>query len=81
LRAHKGEIAIALLDLVMPGLDAAATLRGLRSIKPGLPVLVQSGYPEQEAARRLQEIDGELQFIAKPFSPRELGEKVCKLLS
>jgi two-component system, cell cycle sensor histidine kinase and response regulator CckA len=80
LRAHQNEIDVALLDLVMPGLDSASTLRGLRSIKPGLPVLVQSGYPEEEAARRLHELDGQLQFIAKPFSPQQLIEKIGKLL-
>jgi CheY-like chemotaxis protein len=81
LSRHRDQVDIALLDLVMPGLDAASTLRGLRSIKPSLPVLVQSGYSEEEAARRLHEVDGQLQFIAKPFSPQKLIEKIFTLLS
>ncbi len=81
LRAHHQDIDVALLDLVMPGLDPASTLRGLRSIKPGLPVLVQSGYTEEEAVHRLHELDEQLLFIAKPFSPQQLIEKISKLLA
>lgn len=45
---NRDRIDLVVLDLVMPGLDAATTLRGLRALKPGVPVIVQSGYPEEE---------------------------------
>jgi two-component system, cell cycle sensor histidine kinase and response regulator CckA len=76
-----GEIDAVLLDVVMPGMDVASVLRGLRARRPELPVLIYSGYPEEEATRQLRELDTRHSaFLEKPFTPATLLAKLRSLL-
>ena len=75
-----GPLHVVLLDLIMPGLDAASTLRAMRGLRPELLVVIQSGYPEEEVFRRLHEVDAELPFLQKPFSPKTLISMLDALL-
>jgi signal transduction histidine kinase len=59
---------IVLLDLEMPDLDGAATLKQIRQQWGLLPVIIQTGYPE-----------GELMFRALEFSPFTLLSKPCSI--
>ncbi|HVZ36329.1 MAG TPA: response regulator, partial [Polyangiaceae bacterium] len=75
-------IGAVLLDVIMPGPDAASVLRSLRAARPTLPVVLCSGYPEDEATRLLRELDGERSaFLEKPFSPLALLAKIRGVLS
>ncbi len=77
-----GEIDAVLLDVIMPGPDAASVLRKLRAVRPSLPVVLCSGYPEDEATRLLRELDGERSaFLEKPFSPLQLLAKLRGVLA
>lgn len=80
LQRHEHLVDVVVLDLVMPGLDSATTLRRLRGLRSDLPALVQSGYPEEEATARMQEIVGKLAFLQKPFSPKALVARLSDLL-
>ncbi len=79
-KAQRGEIDLLLTDMVMPeeisGLDLA---RKLREQKPGLRVIVSSGYSDQI----LQE-SGELpkgaEFLAKPYDLTKLSLIVRRIL-
>lgn len=86
--AESGEAALAylatgaavdgvILDLNMPGLDGAATLRCLRRDWPGLPVLISTGRADQ-AALDLVAAHTRVALLAKPFSRRELGEALAE---
>jgi two-component system cell cycle sensor histidine kinase/response regulator CckA len=74
-RRHRGEVAVALLDLNMPGLGGAAALAALRRLSPGLPVLLVTGAAEllgaEEAARL-----GASGVLAKPFRLADLAAAV-----
>ena len=73
-------VAAVVLDLTMPGLDTQETLDALHRVRPGLPVILSSGYGAEEAARRLA--SGELAgFLQKPYRPHQLVEKVRQALS
>jgi two-component system cell cycle sensor histidine kinase/response regulator CckA len=50
-RREKDRISLVVLDLSMPGMTGQQTLPHLRAIKPGVHVLVSSGYNEVEALR------------------------------
>jgi signal transduction histidine kinase/DNA-binding response OmpR family regulator len=77
-----GDIDIVLLDVIMPGLDAATVLRRLRAAGPSIPIVLCSGYPEDEATRLLGELYGERSaFLEKPFSPALLLETLSGALS
>lgn len=69
-----------LLDLTMPGLSSEETLRRMREITPNLRVILISGYTEQDATARFGIIppDG---FIQKPFTPKQLQDRVHQALN
>ena len=68
-----------LLDLTMPNLDGAETFRRLQQLRPGVPVLLMSGYSEQEAVGKFTGI-GFAGFIQKPFHITELRERLQQML-
>ncbi len=61
----------ALLDLTMPKMSGEELFRALRARRPGLPVVVMSGYPVPEAMRRFRGA-GVAGFLQKPFDLAEL---------
>ena len=69
---RREEIAVVLLDLMMPMMDGAATFRELRRLKPELPVLFASGYSAKDVLERLDGAtpDG---FLQKPFTLQSIG--------
>jgi PAS domain S-box-containing protein len=77
--AHDGPIDLLLTDVVMPGLNGDELATRLWVQRPDTPVLLMSGYTELDSIRR-GAADGELPFIEKPFSPRELVDKVSAVL-
>jgi CheY-like chemotaxis protein len=64
-------IDAVVLDLAMPDLDGRETLVEIRRLRPGLPVVVASGYGEHTSAERFpaEEIAC---FIRKPYEPEDL---------
>lgn len=72
-------IDLALLDLVLPGVDGFELLAKLRRSKPTLPViLVTARGAEPERVRGLKE--GADDYVVKPFSARELLARVEAVL-
>jgi len=65
-------------DVVMPGMDGPAMVRSMRERSADLPVLFMSGHAEEQLRR---EIDiANTQFIGKPFSVQQIGDKVAGVL-
>jgi signal transduction histidine kinase len=75
-----GEIDLVLLDMTMPRLGGEEAFRELRRIKPGVPVILSSGYNEQEATARFAG-KGLAGFIQKPYRPSELIEHIRAVLA
>jgi PAS domain S-box-containing protein len=78
-RSHWQEIALVILDVVMPRLGGRETLAELRAINPAVKVLVSSGYSIDGEAKELLE-NGAQAFLQKPFSRADLSQKVAELL-
>jgi len=77
-RRHHGDIAAALLDVRMPGLDGPGTLVALRDLDPGLPCCFMTGDPgEYEVADLLA--FGASCVLHKPFRLDEMIEVVRQL--
>ncbi|MEN9572803.1 MAG: hypothetical protein RL514_658 [Verrucomicrobiota bacterium] len=73
------EFDAILTDLTMPQLGGLDLARKLRTIRPGLPVILMSGYlldVEDEELRAA----GVLQVVPKPFSVQALAEAVSGAL-
>ena len=69
LRTASGDsIAAVVTDHIMPGISGAVFIEQLRSLKPGIPVIVISGMAEAE-----NEYEGyDVLFRTKPCPPAEL---------
>jgi two-component system response regulator MtrA len=73
---------LAVLDISMPEVDGLEVLRRLRADRATseLPVVLLSARA-QEADVRLGFELGASAYVKKPFSPRELADRVAELLS
>jgi len=60
-----------LLDLTMPNMDGVETYARLQKIRPDIPVILCSGYPESAAVARFANL-GLSGFLKKPYEPEEL---------
>ncbi len=72
---HGEKIDLVLLDMTMPRLDGAETFRELRRMRPGLRVILSSGFDNEMAVEGITEEAG-VSFIQKPYRPMDLIEKV-----
>jgi CheY-like chemotaxis protein len=78
--AKKEEIALVLLDLTMPHLSGEEVYRKIRRLRRSVPVIIISGYNEQELSGRFagKGVAGSMQ---KPLRPRELLKTVKQVLA
>jgi CheY-like chemotaxis protein len=79
LEANLGSNDLVLLDLTMPEMNGEETYRRMRAIDRSVPVLLMSGYTEQEASTQFGG-QGTSGFIQKPFRLDELKEAVRRVL-
>jgi DNA-binding NtrC family response regulator len=76
----KDDIVLVILDMIMPGDNGAVTYKKLKTINPGIKVLVSSGFWKDFNVREILS-DGRNSFIQKPFKFAELNKKVDSILS
>jgi len=77
--AKHGRIDLLLTDLVMPRMSGLQLATELSKLRPGLGIVVISGYPdERDVWKKLNDLGCE--FMAKPFSPDTLARLVRKVL-
>jgi len=76
---HRALVSVVLMDLTMPTLDGAEALKELRELGVSVPVLLMSGYTEQETRSRLLGHEP-YTFLQKPFGPLELRDRLLELL-
>jgi DNA-binding NtrC family response regulator len=79
LRSAAEPVALAILDLTMPGPSAEATLDALRAIQPGLKVILSSGYNESNVAPRFGA--AARSFLQKPYTSSRLIEQITAALA
>jgi CheY-like chemotaxis protein len=75
-RLAKEEIDLVLTDVVMPGMSGIELARKINADRPGLPVLLATGYSDDV----LKGAAAEFEVIAKPYGPVELAEAVAAAL-
>ncbi len=67
--AMQGEIDAVLLDMTMPHLRGDEVYRELRRIRPDVRVVLSSGFSDPAL---IEDIGGQVGFLAKPWTPQEL---------
>ncbi|OON63189.1 DNA-binding response regulator [Massilia sp. KIM] len=76
--ALSGQYAIAVLDVMMPGMSGIATLRTIRT-RSAIPVLMLTGRAD-DADRILGLELGADDYVTKPCTPRELTARLRAIL-
>jgi PAS domain S-box-containing protein len=77
--AHPGPLHLLITDIVMPGMDGKELARQLVVLRPGVKVLLMSGYTADVIACH-GVLEPDIPFIEKPFSKTELLDKVRQAL-
>jgi CheY-like chemotaxis protein len=73
--AHDGcRFDLVVSDLLMPGMDGRQMMRELGRLTPGVKVLFMSGYADLPGSG--DALQGATNFLAKPFTPAALAQKV-----
>jgi two-component system cell cycle sensor histidine kinase/response regulator CckA len=78
-KASKERIDMIILDMIMPEMGGGEAFDGIKEINPKAKVLLWSGYsPNGQISEILERgCDG---FIQKPFSAKELSQKIRQIL-
>lgn len=76
---HRGALAAAVLDMMMPGLDGPLVLKALREIAPELAVIACSGQHSYAATIKQMGLSN-VSFMPKPVEIPALLETLRSLL-
>ena len=73
-------IDLVLSDVVMPGgMDGVGLARAIQSLRPGIKIIMMSGYPEGEISKRGLNSVG-VPLLRKPFREGELMNAISDVL-
>ncbi|RZM07581.1 MAG: response regulator, partial [Sphingomonas sp.] len=64
---------LVVTDHLMPGMSGAQLARELKVLRPGMPVLIVSGYAEEDG------IDADIPRLTKPFRNAELAASLATM--
>lgn len=79
-KSNGSEIALVLLDLVMPRMNGEQTFFALKELDPDVRVLVTSGYTDEDRAQRISAA-GAGGFIQKPYDASGLAQAMAAVFS
>jgi PAS domain S-box-containing protein len=74
------EVRLVVLDVTMPDLAGDQVLVALRKMRPEIPVLLCSGYSEEEVLHRFDQA-ARTRFLQKPYPFETLKARLMELLS
>jgi len=77
--AHRDEIQLVIMDVVLPKMNGKETLMKMHSIRPDVVALFTSGYTA-EVIHKKGVLMEDINFISKPAPPQALLRKVRELL-
>ena len=77
---HRKEVDGILIDMVMPYLDGAATIRALRKLNPDVKIIASSGLAAND--KLFEDADvGVRTFLSKPYSAEKLLRALSEILA
>lgn len=79
-RNHPDDINLVITDITMPHIRGDTLARMISSLKPGIPIILCTGYGFQFSPEVLKEL-GVKEVLYKPFSSKRLAEVIERVLS
>jgi len=76
-----GEVDLVVSDVVMPEMDGPTLLQELRRRNPNLKIIFVSGYAEDAFQKHTPAEGEQFEFLAKPFTLKQLVNAVKKTLA
>jgi signal transduction histidine kinase/ActR/RegA family two-component response regulator len=70
---------LIVLDLTLPGIQGRAVMQAVRAVRPGIPIVLTSGYTAEEAGDITTA--PRTTFLQKPWRPDQLIRSVNELLA
>jgi PAS domain S-box-containing protein len=74
------DVDLVILDHNMPGLSGAETLVQLKALRPGLPVLLSTGFLEPSVEELVKSYQG-VWLLNKPYSLQAIRDKISAIKS
>jgi DNA-binding NtrC family response regulator len=78
-KLRETDYGLLLLDLKMPGMDGMKVLQRVRELKPHVAVIIITAHGTIDSAVEAMKL-GAVDFIQKPFAPKEIRELVTRVL-
>ncbi|MFT6559530.1 MAG: two-component system cell cycle sensor histidine kinase/response regulator CckA [Sneathiella sp.] len=78
---HEGHIDLLITDVVMPSMDGPTLVKNITKKMPDLKIIFISGYAEDAFRKDLDFDINKIEFLPKPFTLKEIAEKVKEVLS
>ena len=79
MRENGDEVVAVLLDMTMPGMSSKGTFEKLREMRSDLPIILSSGYTEDEVDRQFSGLKPAA-FVQKPYSSDKLKRTLVGVL-
>jgi DNA-binding NtrC family response regulator len=79
-RIQQEEFDLVITDLRMPGMSGVEVLKTVRILQPEVPVIIITGYAAVDSAVEVMK-HGAFDYIAKPFTPELITDKVRKAIA
>ena len=73
------EVALVVLDMILPHMGGREVFRRLREARPGLPVVLSTGFSDEGDAREVLAQGGD-GLLSKPYQPAVLAREVRAVL-
>lgn len=77
LRADPTAYDLVITDLTMPGMTGVDLARGVRAVRPDIPIILSSGYADDVPEETLKELRI-AEVLPKPFQMQALGAAVAR---
>jgi signal transduction histidine kinase len=77
LKADPNGFDLVITDLTMPGMTGVELARGVRAVRPNLPIILSSGFADEVPDETLKSL-GISEVLPKPFQMQALGAAITR---
>jgi CheY-like chemotaxis protein len=79
-RSRPEEFSLVITDFDMPQMNGLELAQEIRQIRPGMPIILYSGYIEEDLEEKAREV-GIIKHLQKPVTAREFDRHIRQALA